>query len=266
MTGANSVQTTPFGSDTGDPGDPQDTGAASSATLTLPAGLIEHIILRTPQLPACEGPLYRYILAGNGVFIQGKREGLRACIPVKQCEVRGLPNCEACIEFLYPKAPCEAVELMLRLSREAASEKGRATETLFHLGYADADANVSAGAGAEWRLAVPEQEATATSVKPLISGPDSSYARAIIEVHSHHNMPAFWSSDDDRDEQGFRLYGVLGDIYKQPTLRLRVGLYGYFYELDPALIFELPGEVARSGHGLRREQEPRVKQEESTWK
>ncbi len=75
------------------------------------------------------------------------------------------------------------------------------------------------------------------------SGPGSSYAGALIEVHSHHGMPAFWSGTDDADEQGFRLYAVLGDIFRRPTLRVRVGIYGQFYELPAGTIFGLPAGV-----------------------
>jgi hypothetical protein len=36
-------------------------------------------------------------------------------------------------------------------------------------------------------------------------------------------MKAFFSGTDDADEQGFRLYGVLGSIFERPTFMLRVG-------------------------------------------
>ncbi|MBV8715456.1 MAG: hypothetical protein JOZ65_10355, partial [Chloroflexi bacterium] len=35
---------------------------------------------------------------------------------------------------------------------------------------------------------------------------------AIVEVHSHHMMRAYFSATDDRDETGRRVYGVLGRL------------------------------------------------------
>jgi PRTRC genetic system protein A len=97
-----------------------------------------------------------------------------------------------------------------------------------------------------WRLAIPEQERSATSCKPIGAAvaPGGSYEKAVIEVHSHHSMSAFFSSTDDKDEQGFRIYGVLGTIFDRPTLRLRIGVYGQFWEVPAEDFFELgePGK------------------------
>jgi hypothetical protein len=40
--------------------------------------------------------------------------------------------------------------------------------------------------------------------------------KSFIEVHSHHHE-SFFQQTDDKDEQGFRLYGVLGTIFNRPT-------------------------------------------------
>src|SRR5439155_12507382 len=46
---------------------------------------------------------------------------------------------------------------------------------------------------------------------------------AIVEVHSHHAMRAYFSATDDRDETGRRIYGVLGRLDgPQPEIALRV--------------------------------------------
>ena len=48
-------------------------------------------------------------------------------------------------------------------------------------------------------------------------------ADAIIEVHSHHAMGAYFSATDDRDETGRRVYGVLGRLNTAaPELAFRV--------------------------------------------
>jgi hypothetical protein len=46
---------------------------------------------------------------------------------------------------------------------------------------------------------------------------------AIVEVHSHHAMRAYFSATDDRDETARRVYGVLGRLdSQQPEIALRV--------------------------------------------
>ena len=43
-------------------------------------------------------------------------------------------------------------------------------------------------------------------------------------------MRAYFSDTDNRDETGFRIYGVMGEIFSNPQIRMRVGIYGHFYE------------------------------------
>jgi PRTRC genetic system protein A len=46
---------------------------------------------------------------------------------------------------------------------------------------------------------------------------------AILEVHSHHAMRAYFSATDDRDETGRRVYGVLGRLDSpRPELAFRM--------------------------------------------
>ena len=48
-------------------------------------------------------------------------------------------------------------------------------------------------------------------------------ADALVEVHSHHRLRAYFSSTDDRDETARRIYGVLGRLDStSPELALRV--------------------------------------------
>ena len=61
----------------------------------------------------------------------------------------------------------------------------------------------------------------------------------VAEFHSHGRMRAFFSATDDRDEQGFRIYGVVGQVDQAaPRIALRVGIYGHFQELRLEDVFE----------------------------
>lgn len=179
------------------------------------------------------GKLYDYILAGNGVFIRALGAHLEACIPVSECEVRGLTPIEPFALLSTARVPPNYLRSMLRLSQSVCMPRDR--EALFHLIWLPEEDR--------WRLDMPDQIATATGVRPCEDGAGSSYQRALIEVHSHHSMAAFFSGQDDADEQGFRIYGVLGEIFTTPKLRVRVGCYGYFWELPAEAIFELPEEI-----------------------
>ena len=63
----------------------------------------------------------------------------------------------------------------------------------------------------------------------------------VAEFHSHGGSRAFFSATDDRDEQGFRIYGVVGRLDAlRPELRLRVGVYGHFAPVDWSQVFGGP--------------------------
>ena len=89
--------------------------------------------------------------------------------------------------------------------------------------------------GRAYRLVVPEQEGTATRLKY------TPPAGVVAEFHSHGSSRAFFSATDDRDEQGFRIYGVAGRLdTPRPELSLRVGVYGHFAPLDWSQVFGGP--------------------------
>ena len=94
--------------------------------------------------------------------------------------------------------------------------------------------------GDAYRLVVPPQAGTATRLAYLPP------AGVVAEFHSHGGSRAFFSATDDRDEQGFRIYGVVGRLdTPRPELRLRVGVYGYFAPLDWPQVFSGPDPGVR---------------------
>lgn len=53
-----------------------------------------------------------------------------------------------------------------------------------------------------------------------------------IDLHSHGRLPAFWSAEDDRDDQGVRVCGVFGNLDRErPSARLRLVVNGLFRDL-----------------------------------
>lgn len=97
--------------------------------------------------------------------------------------------------------------------------------------------------GGGWRVAVPRQRAGVGHVIYQV-GQD---ANVVLELHSHHEMRAFFSGVDNRDEQGCRFYAVIGRIYSRPEIRLRLGVYGDFVDLPAAALFEGLGPFEDAG-------------------
>lgn len=60
----------------------------------------------------------------------------------------------------------------------------------------------------------------------------------VMDIHSHHSMDAIFSEDDNEDEKGTRLYGVMGKINENYyELSLRAGTGGLFIPLSRDTIF-----------------------------
>ena len=195
---------------------------------------VEHHLITGGGLPPYSASLYDYLVGANGVFLRSRREGLEVILPVTLCEIRGLARVTPLVRLTHPRVPASLVQDMLEEARCAWDAEGRPVEMLFHLSFWQD----------HWQLSVPEQEQTPTSVLPLVDGPGSSYATALIDLHSHHEMGAFFSSTDNRDEmKGFRIYAVLGRISSRPELLVRAGCEGAFLVIPATHIFELPDGV-----------------------
>lgn len=66
-----------------------------------------------------------------------------------------------------------------------------------------------------------------------------------IDLHSHGRLEAFWSHEDDRDDQGVRVCGVFGNLDRErPTARFRLVLNGMFRELPHPWAVEPAGALA----------------------
>lgn len=153
------------------------------------------------------GVFYDYILAGNGLFIRGARPLLKATILVAPAQVRGLLPLEEKVELTRGKIPWGIYDLALSIL----------LADRYHERYL---AVVWEG---EYRLRMPLQESREGGV---------SYERlpaTILDIHSHGGMRAFFSGTDNYDEQGLRVYMVVGRLDTLlPEVEMRVGVYGYF--------------------------------------
>jgi len=195
---------------------------------------VQYMIAKAAKLPPISAPLYEYVFAGNGVFKRAVRKEMSAMIPVSECAIRGLALVEPKLSFQFDRVPESIIQRILDTAREAARQE---PEVLFHLSLADG----------KWRLDVPLQIQRYASVEPIEKGAGSSYERTIIEIHSHHRMPAEFSPDDDREETGFRIYGVIGNLNPRsahwPKINFRVGIYGDWWPAPADHLIEMPAQL-----------------------
>ena len=171
-------------------------------------------------LSGAHGIGYDYVLGSGGVYVQSESAHLTARVLVAPCVVRGLAPVTEKVELAHGPIPAALFELGLRWFQDTPD-----TERFFAVRW-DGDA---------YRLVVPEQEGTASSLEY------TPPAGVVAEFHSHGGSRSFFSATDNRDEQGFRIYGVAGRLDKpRPELSLRVGVYGHFAPVEWSQVFDGP--------------------------
>ena len=177
-----------------------------------------YLVNHPSGLSGFQGVGYDYVLGASGLYIQSESTHLTARVVIAPANVRGLAPVSEKLELAHGLIPAHVFELGLGWMLAAPD-----TERFFAVRWD----------GGAYRLVVPPQEGTGSSL---------SYeppAGVVAEFHSHSGHRAFFSATDDRDEQGFRIYGVVGRLHDPlPELVLRVGVYGYFAPLRWAQVFD----------------------------
>jgi PRTRC genetic system protein A len=184
-------------------------------------------------LPAYDAAAYQYMLAGNGLFVRTETRFWSACIPVSRCPVRGLPELTPRFALKVPRLPGRLLTTVIRDARQRQGADGRLHEALYRFRHG----------GQQVQVIRPVQQATPGSVSTQqVGGSDT-----LLEIHTHGSMPAYWSATDDKDEQGACLYAVLGKLDGRPEMKLRVGIYGYWYRLPLTAVFAVTAGKQKAG-------------------
>ena len=182
-------------------------------------------------LAGVQGVGYDYVLGEGGLYVQSESAHLIARALITPADVRGLAPVTEKLALAHGPIPAGLFEVGLRWFLETPD-----TERFFAVGWD----------GAAYRLAVPPQSGTGLSLSYQPT------AGAVAEFHSHGRHRAFFSATDDGDEQGFRIYGVVGRLHDPlPELTLRVGIYGHFASLEWTQVFDgpLPTGLRLAGKG-----------------
>jgi PRTRC genetic system protein A len=190
--------------------------------------MISYYFAHTNQLPPIANAGIEYWVARNGIFARASRPGLSVLIPISSHDqpLKGLVDLHP-IVHLNPLVP---IDLFERIHAIACHHLPN--EVLFHLVLT----------GDQWELTTPDQMQSQTKCQPYKTGAGCSTHQALIEIHSHGTMLAYFSTTDDADEcAGFRIYGVIGKLHQTiPELILRVGLFGHAYTVSDCTIFDQP--------------------------
>ena len=179
-----------------------------------------YLVNHPSGLTGAQGVGYDYLLGSGGLYVQSRSAHLVARVLVAPGSVRGLAPVTEKVQLTHGPIPAYLFELGLSWFQETPD-----TERFFAVRWD----------GTSYRVVVPEQAGTPAS---LTYRPP---AGTVAEFHSHGKTRAFFSNTDDRDEQGFRIYGVVGKLdTSRPELSLRVGVYGYFGPLRWGQVFGGP--------------------------
>jgi PRTRC genetic system protein A len=186
----------------------------------------DYIIWRNGQnLEMPTGKAFIYLLAGNGVFKLAESANIRALIPLARVNIAGLPDLRPDVQSKKGKIPARLLSQIIRDARQQAPH-----EAMYHLCF-------QRGVIRAYR---PPQLADAAHID--YAGGDNT--AILCDLHSHCTMHAFFSGTDNGDEQGFRFYVVIGQIFRNPQIRVRVGVYGDHYPVPATTLFEsLPNPV-----------------------
>lgn len=191
----------------------------------------------TPEQPLPPArPGLAWIWAANGIFKRGVDQHRDILIRVAPTPpTPGLATLRARVRF----AGCaeRLPGTLLQAIFDHASTLGAIEQQYFLVSV-----------GGMLRVWVPSQEATVGHVRYTMPEREDV---VLVDLHSHHAMRAYFSSTDDRDDQGLSISAVIGRLgTARPELVLRASVYGHHQRLDPDLIFDATGPFAAGRRGI----------------
>ena len=172
--------------------------------------------------PEKSGMVSDYVLGRTGLFLATDNANLSVRMQLAYCLVRGLGDIQPEWTLNTGKLPAVIWTEMIGIAQAAAMDGNEVMMA------------VTADEWGQFHLVVPAQEAGPSHVRVL-----EPVAGAVLEVHSHCRYGAYFSGTDDKDEQGLRLYGVMGHVTtNEPKVVLRLGAWGYFMPVRFDQVFE----------------------------
>ncbi|RUS44913.1 Mov34/MPN/PAD-1 family protein [Cohnella sp. AR92] len=92
----------------------------------------------------------------------------------------------------------------------------------------------------EYDLVCPEQVVSSNEVQAFIEPSSNPHRELIMTIHSHAADRAFYSSGDNQNDRGFKVYGIIGRLDEQiPECCFRARYNDTSFELTPRELFEM---------------------------
>lgn len=181
----------------------------------------------------------RLVVAANGLFVQVKLDWLD-CFHCLTPQGLGLPlpygNAAERLNFSFGVLPIRLIEQFVEAARRALPNEA-------------AGALIYSRSGKRLRLALCEPMRCSPSridYRVPAMAEDETLA---VDLHTHGRLAAFWSDEDDRDDQGIKVAGVFGRLDEaQPDACFRLVINGLYRPL--------PHPWARAGIDARPAPEP----------
>lgn len=213
--------------------------------------LVGHVLATSTDLSPQQASAYDYVIAANGVFLRAHNPYLFVLMPLHifaKVPIRGLVMLTPSISLRHARLPRTLLDAVLADARQQINAEGHLVEALYFFALTRSEQ------GDRFTVTKPPQSAGVGHVIHLHvpQTPPHDEPPVLLEFHTHGAMSAFWSGTDNRDEQGFRFYAVAGRLNSAtPAIRLRLGVYGHFWELPLATLFEPVDDAnpsAMNGH------------------
>lgn len=185
----------------------------------------------------------RIIVARNGWFVQTRLDWLDSIVALGQgLPPMRLPYGEVAehLRFSFGVLPIRLIEAFVAAGRDSLPNEA-------------AGVLIYSRRTGQLRLAmcVPEQTSPVhiRYRRPAMADDET----VAVDLHTHGRAPAFWSREDDRDDQGIKVAGVFGLLDRpRPSARFRLVINGLYQPLDRHPWREPYGEWPEQGAAARR--------------
>ena len=171
-----------------------------------------------PPMP----PGQRLIAAANGLFVQVRLDWLD-CVHCLTPEGLGLPlpygSVNEHLRFAFGLLPIRLIEQFVDAGRHSLPNES-------------AGALIYSRSSGRLRLAICEPARCSPTRIDYRLPPMAADETLAVDLHTHGRLPAFWSDEDDRDDQGIKVAGVFGRLHEErPDACFRLGLNGLYLPL-----------------------------------
>lgn len=187
----------------------------------------------------------RVIVACNGWFVQTRLDWLDSIVALghDQPQMR-LPYGEVAehLRFSFGVLSIRLIEAFVAAGRERLPNEA-------------AGVLIYSRCTGQLRLAMCEPERASPVLiryrRPAMADDET----VAVDLHTHGRGPAFWSSEDDRDDQGIKVAGVFGLLDRpRPTACFRLVVNGLYQPLDKHPWRDAQDEWPQQGAATQRDE------------